>query len=92
MTERERWISSIKCDDCGNSGAIVFSEEDHPFEDGSRGIRVEACPPGFEVIRMVDRGGARVVCAKCRSVVHDTLARDDMVSDGVARDAKRGRD
>ena len=70
MTARERWISNIKCDDCGASATIVISEEDHPYETGSVGTRIEACPPCFEVI--LGANGCkepRVICANCKTVV-----------------------
>jgi hypothetical protein len=70
MTERDRWISNIKCDECGASATIVISEQDHPYETGSMGTKIEACPPGFEVIP--DAHGSkepRIVCANCKTVV-----------------------
>lgn len=69
MTARERWISNIKCDDCGASATIVISEEDHPNETGSMGTRIEACPPGFEVISGANGSREpRIICASCKTV------------------------
>lgn len=71
MTARERWISNIKCDDCGACATIVVSKEDHPYETGSMGTRIEACPPGFEVI--LGANGSReprIVCANCKTEVY----------------------
>jgi hypothetical protein len=71
MTARERWTSNIRCDDCGACATIVISEEDHPYETGSMGTKIEACPPGFEVI--LDAKGSRepcVICANCKTVVY----------------------
>jgi hypothetical protein len=76
MTGRERWTSKIRCNDCGASATIVISEEDHPYETGSMGTRIEACPPGFEVIS--DAYGAReprIICASCKTVVFDPRQR-----------------
>jgi hypothetical protein len=70
MTARERWVSNIKCNDCGTSATIVISEEDHPFETGSMGTRIEACPPGFEVISGANGSKEpRIICASCKNVV-----------------------
>ena len=70
MTARERWISNIKCEDCGASATIVISEEDHPYETGSVGTRIEACPPGFEVISGANGSREpRIICASCKTVV-----------------------
>ncbi len=70
MTARERWISNIKCNDCGACATIVISQEDHPYETGSMGTRIEACPPGFEVISgATGAREPRIVCANCKTVV-----------------------
>jgi hypothetical protein len=71
MTARDRWISNIKCDDCGACATIVISQEDHPYETGSMGTRVEACPPGFEVILGANGSKEpRVICANCKTEVY----------------------
>jgi len=76
MTARDRWISNIKCDDCGASATIVISEEDHPYETGSMGTRIEACPPGFEVISGANGSREpRIICASCKTVVFDPKQR-----------------
>jgi hypothetical protein len=71
MTARDRWTSNIRCDDCGASATIVISEEDHPYETGSVGTRIEACPPGFEVISGANGSEEpRIICASCKTEVY----------------------
>ena len=71
MTERDRWTSNIKCDECGARATIVVSQEDHPFETGSMGTRIETCPPGFEVISGANGSKEpRIICASCKTEVY----------------------
>ncbi len=71
MTHRERRTSDIRCDDCGRSGTAVISEEDHPYETGSTGKRVEACPLGFEVAHSEDGSEViRIICSRCKTVAY----------------------
>ena len=76
MTARERRVSNIKCNDCGASATIVVSEEDHPYETGSMGTRIEACPAGFDVILGANGSKEpRVICANCKTVVFNPKRR-----------------
>ena len=71
MTERERWTSNVKCDDCGARATVVISEQDHPYETGSMGRRIETCPPGFQVVLSSGDGAEEpsIICANCKTLV-----------------------
>jgi hypothetical protein len=71
METREQWIEQLECLECGSSGKVAFSEEDHPYESGDTGRTVFYCSPEFEVLPGEKRSrDTRIVCSKCNAVVY----------------------
>lgn len=69
MAARDRWSWSVKCDDCGTSGTVKVSEDDHPYMKDPD-FQVDSVSVGFAVAK---RGRSavdtKIMCTGCGKVV-----------------------